>query len=137
MCNALPPEPSGPGPIRILLVEDNLAANKGLARLLEARGYAVTTASDGTAALRELAAGSPPDFLLSDVQLPDLDGRDLAQHARRLVPPPRVVLITGWDLGPLPEERALWGVHRVLAKPVDMKLLLEALAVPSREIEGG
>ena len=137
MCNALPPEPSEPAPLRILLVEDNLAANKGLARLLEARGFAVTTAADGTSALRELTSGTPPDFLLSDVQLPDLDGRDLAQHARRLVPPPRIVLITGWDLGPLPGEQALWGVDRVLTKPIDMQLLIEALTAPSRECQRG
>ncbi|MFO0907767.1 MAG: response regulator [Isosphaeraceae bacterium] len=83
--------------VRILLVEDNEAASKGLARLLEASGYDVTSATTGEEALAHLQ-GSPPDFLLTDLQLPDIDGRELALKARELSPPPRVILITGWDV---------------------------------------
>jgi CheY-like chemotaxis protein len=73
---------------RILLVEDNEAASRGLARLLEAQGFEVTTVSDGESALRALDASPPPDVLLTDMQLPDLDGRELALHARQLAPSP-------------------------------------------------
>jgi DNA-binding response OmpR family regulator len=117
-------------PERILLVEDNAAAGQGLTRLLEAKGYAVTAVSDGQSALRELAQEPPPDFLLTDMQLPDLDGRELARHASRLVPPPRVVLITGWDLEPLHGEQSDWGIDVVLTKPLDMQELLKSLTAP-------
>jgi DNA-binding response OmpR family regulator len=115
---------------RILLVEDNEAANKGLARLLEASGFEVTTVLDGESALRALATSPPPDILLTDMQLPDLDGRELALRARQLEPPPRIVLITGWDLEPLPSLRAAWGIDWVLTKPLDMSTLLDTLSRP-------
>src|SRR5260370_36349251 len=80
------PPASAPGARpRILLVEDNQAAGRGLARLLETEGFAVTTVQNGTAALTSLNAGPPPHFLLTDLQLPDLDGRDLARTMRKLV----------------------------------------------------
>jgi CheY-like chemotaxis protein len=112
---------------RVLLVEDNEAACRGLAKLLEAHGYEVETVQDGSSALEALAAGPPPDYLLTDMSLPDLDGREVARQARQLVPAPWVVLITGWDLNPDPDERATWGVDRVLSKPVDFKELLTVL----------
>lgn len=112
---------------RILLVEDNEAAGRGLARLLQAQGYEVTTVLNGVDALRALSAGPPPDILLTDMQLPDMDGREVARHARFLVPPPRAFLITGWDLEVGPQETASWGIDRIITKPVDLPALVAAL----------
>ena len=121
-------DPARPNPgRRVLLVEDNEAASKGLAKLLEARGYSVTTVPDGTAALKALASETPPDFLLTDMQLPDIDGREVARHARQLIPAPRVILITGWDLEAGLDHPAAWGIDQVLTKPVDVHALIEAL----------
>lgn len=111
---------------RILLVEDNEAAGQGLARLLEASGYEVTSVITGERALRSLAE-APPDFLLTDLQLPDIDGRELALHARQLSPPPHIVLITGWDVEDDPTAFASWGVDRLLIKPLDVTSLLATL----------
>ena len=74
---------------RVLLVEDNVAASKGMTKLLEAYGFEVTTAYDGASALEALATGRPPDFVLTDLQLPDLDGREVARQAPARAPPPR------------------------------------------------
>jgi CheY-like chemotaxis protein len=115
---------------RVLLVEDNEAAGKGLAKLLQAQGFEVTTVRDGAAALALLASGAPPDVLLTDMQLPDIDGREVARQARLLVPPPRTVLITGWDIEPEHDDTASWGIDWVLTKPVDINELLEKLAQP-------
>lgn len=117
---------------RVLLVEDNEAASKGLARLLEARGYVVSAAADGRSAFQLLEGDNPPDFLLTDMQLPDLDGRELARQARQLLPGLRVVLITGWDLETLDRQhQAEWGVECVLTKPLDMQELFARLAAPA------
>jgi DNA-binding response OmpR family regulator len=114
-------------PRRVLLVEDNEAAGKGLARLLEVQGFAVTMVHDGEAALRALAATDPPEFVLTDLQLPDLDGREVARCARRLVPPPRVVVVTGWDPEPDGGADAPCGIYRVLTKPVDVHELVAVM----------
>src|SRR5579883_2072156 len=118
-------------PPRVLLVDDNEAGNKGLARYLEAQGYEVTTVLDGTSALQVLDSGPPPDFLLTDMRLPDLDGREVAQHASRLVPRPRVALITGWDIEPDARHEA-WGIEWVFPKPVDVRELIAKLREPKK-----
>lgn len=108
----------------ILLVEDNPAAGKGLSKLLEAYGFEVTVVSDGESALNVLRSETPPDILLTDLQLPDLDGREVARQARLLDPPPRIVLITGWDISTDPEDVARWGIDCVFSKPLDVRALV-------------
>jgi CheY-like chemotaxis protein len=119
--------PAIAGPLRILLVDDNEATQRGLARFLEAEGYVVTLAFDGTSALEALESGPPPDFVLTDLRLPDLDGREVARTASQLVPPPRVALITGWDLDPEPESPDSWGIEWYFQKPLNVRELIEKL----------
>jgi DNA-binding response OmpR family regulator len=112
---------------RVLLVEDNEAAGRGLARLLEVQGYHVTIRHDGASALRALESGPAFDFLLTDLRLPDLDGREVARHARGLVPAPRIALITGWDIDGDPPDHESWGIDWVFIKPLDTPALLARL----------
>jgi two-component system, OmpR family, response regulator MprA len=112
---------------RILLVEDNDAASRGLSKILEFYGFEVAAAGDGDAAVRALTQGPPPDFLLTDLRLPDLDGRDIARLARQLDPPPRVAVITGWDLEPHLLDDPSCGIDWVFTKPLDVQALVSAL----------
>jgi CheY-like chemotaxis protein len=124
----LPTAMAGPSLARrVLLVEDNEATCKGMARLLEAYGFEVTTVYNGASALKALAADIPPDFLLTDMQLPDLDGREVARQARQLTPPPRVALITGWEFEPGDADLSAWGIDWVLIKPIDIQTLVAKL----------
>ena len=63
-------------------------------KILGALGYDVAVVFDGTSALAALRQPPPPDFLLTDLRLPDLDGREVALAASRLEPSPHVALIT-------------------------------------------
>ena len=60
-------------PATILVVDDDEDMRGLVRRLLERAGYAVREAADGHAALRELFA-SPPDLVLLDVMMPEVDG---------------------------------------------------------------
>ena len=67
---------------RILIVDDEANARNALAELLHDEGYEVATAGDGIAA-RARIAELHPDLVLSDVQMPGLDGvglHDAAAH---------------------------------------------------------
>lgn len=132
MTRTTPPATKPGAGRRILLVEDNEAANKGLARLLQAQGFAVTAVQDGASALAAFASAEPPDFVLTDLQLPDIDGREVALHARALDPRPRVMLITGWDVESELGDPAVSGIDCVLPKPVDFRDLLARLTQPPR-----
>ena len=125
--NHAQPDPV-PGPTmrpRILLVDDHDVGRTTLARLLDALGYDVTTARDGAEAQEALAAGPMFDVLLTDVRLPDLDGRELVHVARRVDPRPTIALITGWDVDP--DECRRLGVDWLFLKPVDVRDLVAKL----------
>ena len=109
------------------MVEDHEAAGTSLAKHLELHGYKVEILRNGTEALRRLEAGPPPEFILTDLQLPDLDGREVARRATLLAPRPRVGLITGWPGDLEPEDLARWGIDWVIVKPVSLPDLFAKL----------
>jgi len=62
---------------RILVVEDNELVLVMVTSALEKAGYAVSAATSGYDLLQHVTQGSPPDLIVLDVGLPDMDGRDL------------------------------------------------------------
>ncbi len=107
------------------MVEDNDAASRGLSKILQAYGFDVTVVTTGTAAIAALQSGIPPDFVLTDLRLPDLDGREVARAAQQLDPTPRVALITGWDYDP--SNSAAWGIDWFFPKPLNIQELIAEL----------
>jgi CheY-like chemotaxis protein len=77
--------PSVPKPLRILLAEDNEVNLQLMLRLLKRRGHSVTIATDGKEALDRLAefGFSAFDAALMDVQMPGMDGLEVAQAIRK------------------------------------------------------
>jgi CheY-like chemotaxis protein len=112
----------------ILVVDDNAPGRRALAKVLEAKGFAVTAVADGTSALDAMKRKPPPDFVLTDLLLPDIDGREVARAARALEPRPYTVLITGWTIEPDLQDPARWNVDHVFLKPLRIDDLLAKLA---------
>jgi DNA-binding response OmpR family regulator len=79
---------------RLLVVEDDTAIAVPLARALAAEGYDVAVAATGSAALDLALDEPPPDLVLLDLALPDLDGVDLARRLRELLPQAVVLMLT-------------------------------------------
>jgi DNA-binding response OmpR family regulator len=65
----------------ILLVEDYTPLLRNMCFLLEAAGYAVISATDGAQALK-LLQGQPPDLIISDIEMPRMDGYELLRQVR-------------------------------------------------------
>lgn len=104
----------------VLLIEDN-EQNRYLATfLLEKHGFTVVAAVDGVRAI-ELAQASPPQLILLDIQLPRLDGYDVARALRantalRGVP---IIAVTSYAM-PGDRERALnAGCDGYIEKPIN------------------
>lgn len=96
----------------VLLADDDPDLRDVLTQVLEARGHRVLAAGDGVQALRLAdAAVSPPDLLVSDVDMPHLDGPGLARAVRERWPQVPVLFVSGT---PLPAAHAH---ERLLAKP--------------------
>jgi two-component system KDP operon response regulator KdpE len=81
---------------RLLVVEDEAGLARALAINLRAHGYAVDTAHDGAGALAT-AAARPPDLVVVDLGLPDLDGVDVIRGLRGWSPAPILVLSARHD----------------------------------------
>ncbi len=114
-----------PRRLRVLLVDDHELGRRSLSRLLEATGYEVQSAKDGRSAIAILNTEIAPDFVLTDVRLPDVDGREVVQAARHLVPRPWIALITGWDLDA--DEPGRLGIDSVFLKPLNISEIIAKL----------
>lgn len=85
------------GTERILLVEDDTQVRRVTGELLEGAGYAVHAVDSPAAALALLSGGGPPiDLLLTDVILPGMNGRVLAEQVRAARPAARVLFMSGY-----------------------------------------
>lgn len=78
---------------RALVVDDDAAIAGMLAELLAENGFAADSATGGRAALVKMRA-EPPDLLVLDLRMPEMDGRALLAEARRSGFSPRVVLLS-------------------------------------------
>jgi CheY-like chemotaxis protein len=95
------PEPAAaaypPGTEAVLLVEDQEDVLALTREALELAGYTVLEASSGPEALRLVAeAGGPPDLLVTDVVLPGMSGRELAEHLLAAHPGLKVLYMSGY-----------------------------------------
>jgi DNA-binding response OmpR family regulator len=102
---------------QILVVDDDPMIRQLLADVLELAGHEVRTAVDGVAAVRAVEA-APPDFMVLDVMMPNLDGYGVLRHIRGLDGDPVPVLMLTAAAGP-DAARQAWagGVDYYLSKP--------------------
>jgi PAS domain S-box-containing protein len=113
---------------RVLVVDDNEDAAASLAALLRMSGYQVFMAPNGREALRQ-ASAHPPDVILLDIGLPDLDGCEVARRLR-LTPGlegTRLVAMTGYAQEEHRRATHEAGFNAHLVKPVDPDELVRVI----------
>ena len=112
----------------VLVVEDEPAMREVTRRILARNGYHVVAAASGHEALDVLASQLEHiDVLLTDVIMPRMQGRELADKVRILQPAARVVFMSGYTQGLLGEQGVLEpGVH-LIEKPFSETTLLTQL----------
>ena len=116
-------------PLRVMVVDDETPARRRLRELLDDCSASLPIAVVGEAAngreALDMMQSAPPDLVLTDIHMPDMDGIELARHLLKLPRPPVVVFTTAFH------EHALeaFEVNAVdyLVKPVRVQRLLLAL----------
>ena len=123
-----------PAPIRLrlLLVDDDDAFLKSLAEILRDEGHEVVTTNGGKAGIEAYLTAQhtdrPFDAVLTDLGMPEVDGRQVALAVKAAAPATPVFLLTGWGQRVMVEEGLPVAVDRVLNKPPKLHTLREALA---------
>lgn len=119
--------------MQILLVEDDRPLAKSLQQALQKQGYAVNHVETGQACLHVVKT-EPPDILVLDLGLPDIDGlavlKQIRQHTKSLP----VLLLTARDSANDKVAGLDGGADDYLAKPFEMAELLARLRVLERRL---
>jgi len=109
---------------RILYIEDNVGNRALVKRILEAEGYSVEEAVDGPSGLK-MAAEKQFDLILLDINLPEIDGYDLARRLRSMpnlqsVP---ILAVTANVMQGDRERTLAAGCNGYIQKPIDVDRL--------------
>jgi two-component system, sensor histidine kinase len=114
-----------PPPLRVLLVEDNPDGRESLQLLLTLLGYKVTAAADGEEGL-SVGVNMRPDVAIIDINLPDMDGRQVAQRLRqKLGEAVRLIAYTAYREGEGGRRIAVF--DEWVTKPDELPVLLSCL----------
>ncbi|MDB5034681.1 MAG: hypothetical protein JWQ98_1922 [Chlorobi bacterium] len=127
-------EPTVPGDLRVLVVDDNLDAARSMKLFLDAWGYDVRVAHDGPTALT-IAEDYRPEVVLLDIGLPGMSGYDIAVELRKLDygGEMEIVAITGYGHEDDRRRTKEAGIGHHMVKPIDPRALRKLLG----EMKGG
>ncbi|MEO8747223.1 MAG: PAS domain S-box protein [Rhodanobacter sp.] len=127
---AAPPPVPGSGE-KVLVVEDERIVRNIVVEVLHQIGYAALEASDGETGRKLLESNEAVHLLISDIRLPGMSGRELANLARELRPDLKVLLMTGYASDASAPEAYVAGME-LITKP----FTVEALASRLRKLLG-
>lgn len=121
---------SAPAPLRLMIVDDQAIVRLGFRALLESQPdlSVVAIAGDGREALR-LASNAPVDVVLMDVRMPVMGGIEATAALQQLPHPPRVLILTTFDLDDYVYDALRAGASGFLLKDATPELILDAVRV--------
>ena len=120
----------------ILLVDDDEEIRASLRRSLTLEGYKIAQAADGAQALR-LARDAPPDLVVLDVMLPEVDGLEVCRRLRAADETLPIIMLTARDAVPDRVAGLETGADDYLVKPFAFEELLARIRVRLRRREPG
>jgi DNA-binding NtrC family response regulator len=112
--------------MHILLVDDDEMVLQTIGDFLTRRGHVLRTASDGATALL-LLQEHPPDLVISDIQMPGMDGIAFLRAIRRWFPDLPVILVTGYATVETAVAALRSRAYDYLKKPVSLEELQTCL----------
>jgi DNA-binding NtrC family response regulator len=119
-------EQSQPGPIRILLVDDEEGYVSVLSKRMTKRGMLVTSALSGGEAIRTLRK-QDFDVVILDLKMEDMDGIEVLKIIKKMIPELPVVMLTGHGSEKAAREGLTHGAYDYLTKPCELDDLLKKI----------
>ncbi len=104
----------------ILIVDDEESILTALSSILQDEGYDVTVAMSGTEALR-IYTMDPPDLMLLDIWMPEMDGMETLRRVRELVPTAQVMMMSGHGSIETAVKAIKLGAYDYIEKPLSLE----------------
>ena len=104
----------------ILIVDDEVPILNTLSRVLEDEGYEVSVAKSGPEALK-MIQNEPPDVVLLDVSMPEMDGIETLKRAREQAPKVQYVMMSGHGTIETAVKATKLGAYHFLEKPLSLE----------------
>lgn len=117
----------------LLLVDDDEAFLKRLAKAMEKRGFSVETAGS-VAAGKVISTARPPAYAVIDLRLQDGNGLDVVETLREKRPDARIVVLTGYGAIATAVAAVKIGATDYLSKPADASDIVNALLATGDEL---
>jgi two-component system cell cycle response regulator DivK len=113
---------------KILLVEDDFMNMRLAQHVLEAEGYTVVKAVTAQEALKQIES-TPPDLILMDLQLPDIDGMTLVKilRARPMTRETTILALTAYAMKGDREKILKIGCNDYIAKPINVQEFIDTV----------
>jgi DNA-binding NtrC family response regulator len=113
---------------RILVVDDDRSSRELLGRILASEGHRVTALEDGAEAIALLDRGDPPDLVVSDIRMAEVDGLQVIDAFRRRAPDTPVILVTAFGNVDGALEAIRRGAADYISKPYDVDAIKVVVA---------
>ena len=104
----------------ILVVDDEEAIVSSLSSILQDEGYEVSVAKSGTEALKSYTA-DPPDLMLLDIWMPDMDGLETLRRIKEMVPNAQVMVMSGHGSIETAVKAIKLGAYDYIEKPLSLE----------------
>jgi CheY-like chemotaxis protein len=118
-------------PLRILCIDDELQLRQLMHDVLELEHHQVTVATGGREGLdlflANFNAGQPYEVVITDLEMPDLDGHHVARAIKAESPRTPVIMLTGWGMMMKTDWQTGPEVDAVIGKPLRMQELSNLL----------
>jgi DNA-binding NtrC family response regulator len=112
--------------IKVLIADDEVEFGSTLATRLQLRSFDTSMVTSGGEAL-EAIEKEPPDVLLLDLKMPDIDGLEVLASLKQSHPDIRVIILTGHGSFEAGQEGMKLGAYDYVMKPVDLDRLIEKI----------
>ena len=121
--------------LKILVVDDESAVRRIISKVLLRNGYQPIESADGREAL-EVFRKENPAIVISDINMPDMDGLELLMRIKEESPEARVAIMTGYGSEEVAIKALRNGASNYFKKPIDLPEFMYAIGVLADLIRG-
>jgi two-component system chemotaxis response regulator CheY len=111
----------------ILIIDDSLTTTMSLKSALDMAGFAVTACNDGHTALGHIDRGYKPDMVITDINMPGMNGLEVIQHVRERLRFTPIVALSADKQAATREQARDLGASGWLVKPVGTEELIKVI----------